>query len=377
MPLLEPNEEAKALSQELQALIYQRIKTQKGWISFSDYMRMALYTPRLGYYSAGSVKLGQKGDFITAPEITPLFGITLVNSLLPALNTTQGNILELGAGTGTLAVSIMRALEEKNGLPTKYIILEISADLRQRQEAYIQAELPHLFSRFEWLNSLPASFEGVIIGNEVLDALPCHLIHQKLGQVFERGVSVNKEGKLIFQDQPLKNQALIEMSTSFDLPNDYTSEIQLEAQGLITSLGQILHSGLILLIDYGFERDEYYHPERNTGTLMCHYQHHMHTDPFFYPGLQDITTHIDFTAITLAAVKAGLTLLDYATQAQYLLEAGLFEALSYYSPDHPDWHKISQAVQILTHPAEMGEMFKMITFAKNLKLNAIYPNSAV
>lgn len=373
MPLPEPHEEAKALSQELQALIHQRIKTQKGWISFSDYMRMALYTPRLGYYSAGSIKLGQKGDFITAPEITPLFGMTLANSLLPSLKATQGNILELGAGAGTMAVNIMRALEEKNGLPSKYTILEISADLRHRQEAYIQTQLPHLFSRFEWLNNLPTCFDGVIIGNEVLDALPCHLIHQKAGQVVERGVSVNQEGRFIFQDQPLNTPALIEISTSFDLPDEYTSEVQLEAQGLITSLGNILQSGVILLIDYGFESDEYYHPERNSGTLICHYQHHMHTDPFFYPGLQDITTHIDFTAITRAALKAGLTLVDYTTQAQYLLEGGLFETLSHYSTDHPEWHKISQAVQILTHPAEMGEMFKVITFAKNLQLNLIYP----
>lgn len=363
MPLPIPGDDAKAISTQLQAMIRDDIVTQNHWISFSDYMRMALYTPNLGYYSAGSVKFGPSGDFTTAPEISPLFGMTLANTIGPVIQENQGNILELGAGSGRLAVSLLSQLEKQHALPKKYFILEVSADLRERQQSYIHKHLSHLSHLFCWLDTLPTHFDGVILGNEVLDALPCHLIYQEAGELFERGVSLDSSQHFIFQDKPAPSY-LKTAAAKLDLPDHYLTEIQLEAQGLIQSLGNILQKGIILLVDYGFEAHEYYHPERNKGTLMCHYQHHMHTDPFFYPGLQDITTHINFTALTQSAEKAGLILVDYATQAQYLLEAGLLSLLEDYSQDDKNWYPISQAVQILTHPAEMGEMFKVVIFEK-------------
>ena len=364
MSLPIPNDHAKAMSAQLQQHIREAINTHDDWISFSDYMRMALYTPQLGYYSTGSVKLGINGDFTTSPEISPLFGMTLANTVGPVVQTSQGNILELGAGSGKLAVSLLAQLEKQNIFPKEYLILEISADLRERQKAYIAKKLPHLAHLFHWIDTLPTDFHGVILGNEVLDALPCHLIYHENGQLFERGVSLSHDQRFIFQDKPAA--PYLRKATSFlHLPDNYLTEIQLEAQGLIKSLGNTLQKGIILLIDYGFEAHEYYHPERSTGTLMCHYQHHMHSDPFFYPGLQDITTHIDFTSLNQAAEQVGLSLVEYTTQAQYLIKAGLPKLLEEYSPESKDWYSISQAAQILTHPAEMGEIFKVITFGKN------------
>lgn len=364
MSLPTPSTDAKAISEQLQARICEYIVAHHNWISFSDYMRMALYTPNLGYYSAGSVKLGKSGDFTTAPEITPLFGMTLATTVGPILQATQGDILELGAGSGRLAVSLLSQLEKQATLPKQYFILEVSADLRARQKAYIAEKLPHLAHLFYWIDTLPTTLHGVILGNEVLDALPCHLVYQQEGQLLERGVSLNADQQFIFQDKPASSY-LQEAASSLHLPNNYLTEIQLEAQGLIQSLGNTLQKGIILLIDYGFEAHEYYHPERTTGTLMCHYQHHMHTDPFFYPGLQDITTHIDFTALSQAAEKARLVLSEYTTQAQYLINAGLPKLLEEYPQEGKDWYPISQAVQILTHPAEMGEIFKVIIFEKS------------
>jgi SAM-dependent MidA family methyltransferase len=363
MPLPIPDNIAKAISTTLQQRIRHTIQAEHGWISFSDYMRMALYTPGLGYYSAGSIKLGLQGDFTTAPEITPLFGMTLANTIAPVLMQTKGDILEFGAGSGRLAVSIMQALAQQHTLPGRYAILEVSADLRERQQAYIRQHVPHLYPQFVWYDTLPNNFNGVMLGNEVLDAMPCHLIYQQHGTLFERGVSMNTEADFIFQDQPLTNPALQAALSHLILPNGYLTEIQLEAQGFIHSLAQSLHQGIILLIDYGFEEEEYYHPQRCNGTLMCHYRHHMHTDPFFYPGLQDITTHINFTALNKTAEHAGLHLAGYATQAQYLLAAGLFDRVTTAQND-ASWYPISQAIQLLTSPAEMGDIFKVIAFSK-------------
>lgn len=368
MPLPTPDDDAKAISTTLQHTIRQTIAAQNGWISFSDYMRMALYTPGLGYYSAGSIKLGQTGDFTTAPEITPLFGMTLANTIAPVLRLTQGDMLELGAGSGRLAVHMMQALEQQHSLPEHYRILEVSADLRQRQQAYIAQYLPHLQHRFVWLDTLPTAFNGVIVGNEVLDAMPCHLVYQQDGILLERGVSLDSQANFIFHDRQLTSPSLLAATAHLTLPDRYLTEIQLEAQGFISSLAHTLNQGLILLIDYGFEAREYYHAQRSTGTLMCHYRHHMHSDPFFYPGLQDITTHIDFTALNEVAEQAGLTLSGYATQAQYLMDAGLFALLAHYNQHEASWYPVSQAVQLLTSPAEMGEIFKCIALTKHMSL---------
>lgn len=367
MSLPIPDADAKIISSKLQQLIVQTIHARGGWISFSEYMRLALYAPGLGYYSAGSAKLGPGGDFTTAPEISPLFGQTLANTVAPVLKQGAGNnILEFGAGSGRLAVTIIEALEQQQALPGTYYILEVSPDLRQRQREYIRTHLPRLADRFQWLEYLPAEFTGVMLGNEVLDAMPCHLISQHDDILLERGVSLDTKQALIFQDQPITSQALQEATRHLSLATPYVTEVQLEAQGFIKSLAQILQKGVILLIDYGFEDSEYYFPQRNTGTLMCHYRHHMHTDPFFYPGLQDITTHIDFTAFYREALAAGLDLLGFDTQANYLIQAGLPDLLTGPGSNGADWYPISQAIQLLTSPAEMGEIFKVIAFGKGV-----------
>jgi SAM-dependent MidA family methyltransferase len=359
-----PPPEAQIISDQLHTHIQQVILAQEGWISFSDYMRMALYTPGLGYYAANSLKFGADGDFTTAPEITPLFGQTLANTAAVIVSETKGDILEFGAGSGKLAIHLMQALAQKQCLPRHYFILDLSADLRARQQTLIQATLPHLYDRFVWLEKLPIHFEGLMLGNEVLDAMPCHLIYQQNDQRFERGVSLNATQQFIFSDKPLAHPQLLTASAHLTLPNDYLTEIQLEAQGFIKSLADILTKGVMLFIDYGFEEQTYYHPQRHQGTLMCHYRHHAQQDPFLYPGLQDITTHIDFSAIWRVAEAAGLTLAGFDTQAHYLLAAGLTEQL--HDTSQAQWYRASQAIQLLTSPAEMGELFKVIALSKNI-----------
>jgi len=362
-----PSAEAQAHSDRLYNFIHQDIATQGGWIPFARFMELALYAPGLGYYNAGARKFGTAGDFVTAPEISPLFGRTLARQVADIMAQSVPYILEFGAGSGKLAADVLGELERMNCLPERYDILEVSADLRERQQTLLRERLPHLADRVSWLDALPEKISGVVIANEVLDALPVHLLRWTDAGIVERGVA--SDGKSFeWQERTPENPALLEAAQSINVPNKYLSEISLTARSLIASLSERLHQGVLLFIDYGFGAGEYYHPQRNQGTLMCHYRHHAHDDPFFLPGLQDITAHVDFTSIAESAIDSGAQLLGYTTQAHFLINCGVADFLAERDPENlRDYLPLSTQLQKLTSPAEMGDLFKVIALGKGME----------
>ena len=369
-----PSDIALAHSRSVQTMIRDKIHAAGGWISFEQFMNLALYAPGMGYYSSGATKLGSAGDFVTASEISSLFGRTLAQQVIQIYRQiSQTDILEFGAGSGKLALDLLFELEKSDALPGKYFILEISAELRQRQQMLLADKAPHLVHLVEWLEQLPAQFNGIILANEVLDAMPVHMVAWHNNELFERGV-IWQNGQFAWQDRPIQNielhHAASQLTSLINPHNDvaftYVSEINLAATHFMRSLANIMQQGIILLIDYGFGRDEYYHPQRSQGTLMCHYRHHAHDDPFFLPGLQDITSHVDFSAISAAAENTELVLLGYTTQAYFLINCGITEILAQ-TPVEDTNNYLPQANQLqkLVSPAEMGELFKVIGFGKN------------
>ena len=359
-----PSADALAHSQRLAAHLRALIADAGGWIPFSRFMEAALYAPGMGYYAAGARKFGAAGDFVTAPELTPLFGRTLARAIAPVLAETNGDVLELGAGSGRLAADMLEALKQLGVLPPRYAILEVSADLRQRQQDTLAHAAPHLAERVHWLDALPESFTGVILGNEVLDALPAEVIHWTDAGPQQRGVVMAGDG-FAWADRPLVDPVLRARAEALDCVPDYVSEINLAAEALIASLGQALQRGLLLMIDYGFAASEYYHPQRHMGTLRAHYRHRALDDPFLLPGLCDLTAHVDFSAVARAGMAAGLTLAGFASQAGFLLNSGLTELLMQTSPtDAAAYLPQANAVQRLVSPAEMGELFKVIGLTK-------------
>ena len=363
-----PSPEAQAHSEQLCRLIHHDIALQGGWIPFSRFMELALYAPGLGYYSAGSCKLGTAGDFVTAPEISPLFGRSLAQQIIEIMAQSTPHILELGAGSGKLAIDVLSELERQNSLPERYDILEVSADLRARQQALLHEHLPHLTNRVHWLNTLPDSISGVLIANEVLDALPVHLVRWTDARIIERGVASDGT-QFVWQERLPQIPALHHLAQQISVPDDTLSEISLAARGLVSSLSARLRQGVLLFIDYGFGAREYYHPQRNCGTLMCHYRHHAHDDPFYLPGLQDITSHVDFTAVAEAAIDAELHLYGYTTHAHFLINCGIIDLLAETDPASVlDYLPLSAQLQKLTSPAEMGDLFKVIALGKGMAM---------
>ncbi|MFI4918464.1 MAG: class I SAM-dependent methyltransferase [Legionellales bacterium] len=342
-------------------------------IPFVDFMHLALYAPNEGYYSSGLHKLGQHGDFITAPELTPLFGKTLANQCQQILTSLDAPVvLEYGAGTGRLCVDVLSHLEQLNGLPETYFILEVSANLRQRQQELVQQELPpHLAQRVKWLDGWPQTpFNGVILANEVLDAMPVHRFMQTEQGVMESFVALDAQGALIERFKPCNNQRLLAYIKQH-LPQNslpYLSEANLFLDDWLANNYQVLNQGAMLLIDYGFPRHEYYHPDRNQGTLMCHYRHQAHPSPLLYPGEQDITAHVDFTHVAEAAQQAGFHVAGYTNQASFLLGNGLLDFMNT-EDDEPKQVRAKQAIKQLTHPSEMGELFKVIALCKNIEID--------
>ena len=369
-----PSQDAQKHSQQLQGLIQQAIKKAGGWIDFSQFMQLALYAPQLGYYSAGNQKFGTGGDFVTAPEISELFGQTLAQQVAQILALSGGSVMELGAGTGRLAVHLLHALEHLDRLPDQYCILDVSDHLRQVQLEYLQDRLsPELLRRVVWLNQLPVTFTGVVLGNEVLDAIPVHIVHTKIQGLCERGIVLAEHGLTWsdkpWDDEPASGEQLLDEITKLSLPKGYISEFCPAANGLIASLALMLEHGVILMIDYGFSASEYYHPQRNLGTLMCHYQHYAHTEPLLNIGLQDITAHVNFSSIAYAGVDNGLHLSGFCSQAQFLMNCGILELMAQVSPsDMARYAPLAAAAQKLLSPAEMGDLFKVIAFSKNMQV---------
>ena len=364
-----PAPEAAAHSQRLSALLRQRIADAGGWLSFADFMALTLYAPGLGYYAAGARKFGSAGDFVTAPEMSGLFGTALARQIAEILPLSAPYVLEVGAGSGRLAADLLAALAEAGALPERYYILDLSADLRERQQATLAAAVPQWLDRVEWLDRLPEAFSGVVVGNELLDAMPAHIVAWREAGIFERGVAVDAAGQFVWQEQPAQGalrDAAEEIGRQCALPPGYESEISLAARAWTGEWGHRLVRGALLLIDYGFPRREFYHQQRARGTLMCHYRHRAHPDPFFWPGLQDLTVHVDFTAVIAAADAAGLDLLGYTNQGQFLINCGILDALATLPQGTPEYFRASGAVGKLLMPHEMGELFKVIAIGREL-----------
>jgi SAM-dependent MidA family methyltransferase len=365
-----PPLEALAHSRQLQIEICRQIEAGGGWLSFADFMSAALYAPSLGYYTAGAHKFGAKGDFVTAPELTPLFGRTLARQVAQIMEESAPCILEAGAGSGRLAADLLLALEARACLPLRYDILEVSADLRQRQRQTLENLVPHLLRRVTWLDNLPASFAGVALGNELIDALPIHCATWQDKTVLERGVTLDAQGQFQWQTRPASGrllEAAMFIAGEYPLPYGFESEIALAGPAWVAAWGERLAQGCVLLLDYGFPRREFYHPQRDHGTLMCHYRHYAHDNPFLFPGLQDITAHVDFTGLVAAAFPTGLELLGYTNQAQFLLNCGLLRELESLAPGSRPYLQAASAAQKLLQPQEMGELFKVIALGKGIK----------
>jgi len=373
--LPEPSADARAASAALCSCIAGEIAAAGGWIPFARYMALALYAPGLGYYSGGARKFGAAGDFITAPELTPLFAQTLAVQAQQVMAGSVARILEVGAGSGILAAELLRELEQLGALPERYLILELSGELRARQQATLAERVPRLLERVTWLESLPQTFSGLILGNEVLDAMPVGLVEWRgttsgsgsAPEIFERGVALDQGGGFAWAERPARG-ALLQAAQGLGINAPYVSEIGLAASAWIAEWGRILERGVLLLFDYGFPRHEYYHPQRSSGTLMCHYRHRAHEDPLWWPGLNDITAHVDFTAIAEAGFEAGLEILGYTSQAQFLFNCGITEILDRL-PKNDEKTSVTEARNVgkLISPHEMGELFKVIALGRGLK----------
>ena len=369
MTLPTPSPDALAFSDALKQRIADEIAVA-GWIGFDRFMELALYAPGMGYYSGGAHKFGAAGDFITAPEMSPLFAQTLAAQAAQILRLSAPRILEVGAGSGRLAADLLLELERRNALPERYAILDLSGELRARQRATIEQCAPHLLDRVDWLDRLPERFDGLVLANELLDAMPVHLLLWSEEEIFERGVAW-ENGAFAWHDRPaagrLRERAQ-RLAAEHAIPPGYLSEICLAANDWTAAWGRLLGKGALLLIDYGFPSHEYYHPHRGMGTLMCHYRHQAHGEPFSLPGLQDITAHVDFTAIAESGFDAGLDVLGYTAQAAFLINGGLTEVLERTPVDDAlRYLPLTQAAQKLTSPAEMGELFKVIALGKGIE----------
>jgi SAM-dependent MidA family methyltransferase len=374
-----PDELALKLSESLQEKIRLAIINNGGSISFEQYMQMALYEPGLGYYSAGSSKFGEQGDFVTAPEISPLFSRCVARQCQQVLSEiSSSSIFELGPGTGAMAIDIMRELKRNNSLPETYYLLEPSADLHQRQQDNIRNTVPHLEEHFVWLDSLPEEkISGVILANEVVDAMPVKRIVID-SEIKECAVACDAGANDQIQFQWIRKNIGKNLKADIKellgtlgepLPTPYITEINCNIKPWLNSLSDVLDEGLILISDYGYPRQEYFHPQRRAGTLICHYRHHAHDDLFLYPGLQDISASVDFTAVAEAAVDVDLHVSGFTTQAHFLIACGLDLFVSEYEIDDVvERLKMTQQVRKLTMPGEMGEKFKFIGLTKALDI---------
>ena len=368
LPPLSPEEAAH--SERLIERIRQAIDAGKGWISFERYMEMALYEPGLGYYSAGATKLGGAGDFITAPEISPLFSRCLANQSAEVLESVSGaSMLELGAGSGVMAADVLAELARQQRLPERYLILEVSADLRERQRALLEKRLPELMARIEWLDRLPEGFRGVLLANEVLDALPVERFRIRGMQVNQLGVTWQL-GRLdwseVRADAALEAAVReIEFNLGEPFADGYTSEINLRLAPWIAGIANSMHEGAAFFIDYGLPRRQYYASSRREGTMLCHFRHRFHDDALINVGVQDIGAWVDFTAVAEAAVAAGMSVAGYTTQAHFLIGSGIERFLAPKDDEELATRlQLARQAMLLTLPGEMGERFKVIGLAK-------------
>ena len=363
--LPKPDDASARHSRNVAAYIASLIGESGGSIPFATFMHEALYAPGLGYYAAGPTKLGAAGDCVTAPEISPLFGYVIARQSMGVLAQTAGEILELGAGTGTLAVSVLQKLKQLNALPSRYLILEASADLRERQADRFRQELPWFEDKIDWIDELPADFQGVMLANEVADALPVERFRidgDTVQRACVRFVNDAFEWSYEAASPPLQRAvADIEVSLGTSLPDGYESEVSLAVDTWVSDLCRAMSAGAIFIIDYGLPRTEYYAPDRHSGWLRCHFRHRAHSDPLILPGIQDLTAWVDFTRVAAAAVDGGAEVAGYLSQAHFLMLGGLEEELAEFAElPMQKQVEVSAEVKRLTLPAEMGENFKCI-----------------
>ena len=370
-----PDAAAMAVSAQLTKQIQQAMEQAGGYIPFDRFMELALYAPGLGYYLAGSRKFGEAGDFVTAPELSPLFAQCLARQAREVLSALDGGeILEFGAGSGVLAADMLKELERLDALPARYLIMEVSPELKERQKQILLQRVPALLSRVVWLEHLPKQFVGLVVANELLDAMPVSRFRVTAGGIEECFVEQDEVGlKEAFAapETPGLAKAVERLGTAVGgLAAGYVSEINLRQSSWLRALAEMMERGAVLLIDYGYSRSEYYHPQRSTGTLMCHYRHRAHPDPFCWVGLQDITSYVDFSAVAEVAVEAGFDLAGYTTQAHFLMASGLDELVAASDPEDLTKHmELVQGVKHLTLPSEMGERFKVIGLVKTMDIN--------
>ncbi len=365
-----PDESSAEHSALVAEHIRDRIRSAGGQISFAEFMHEALYAPGLGYYSAGATKFGADGDFITAPEVSTIFGNVVARQCAEVLTADDaGGVLEFGAGTGKLAADMLQAFDRLGAMPTKYSILEVSADLRQRQESLLRREVPQFVDRVSWVTDMPQNHRGVIVANEVLDALPVARFVRRNGAVFELGVGL-RDDEFVQVESPaaaLLAAAVAEIETELGraFVDGYISEVSLAAPAWIADIGDCLQQGVVFLFDYGVTRREYYAPDRSDGWLRCHFRHHAHSNPYVYPGIQDLTAWVDFSAVAGAAVSNGLDIVGYLTQSQFLMGGGLnAEMQNFAELPLQQQLELSGQIKTLTLPGEMGENFKCIALGR-------------
>lgn len=371
--LPEPNPDALAHSERLAALIRTEVGASGGALDFSRYMELALYAPGLGYYSAGAAKFGAAGDFVTAPELGFVFARCLARALAPTLRATRGDILdcdilELGPGSGALAAELLLELERLGALPARYFLLERSADLRERQRERILRRCPYLYERCEWLDAPPAqAWRGALIANEVVDALPVRAFSLRDAGLFARAVGVDGDGRFVWREAPadaaLRSAVAHVVGEGAHLPRPYASEICTLLTPWFAEVTRTLEQGAAWFIDYGYARADYYAPQRSDGTLHCHFRHRAHADPLILPGLQDITAHVDFDALTEAGVAAGFEAAAPEAQAQFLIRHRLemvFAEACANAADEAARYALAQQVKRLTLPEQMGEAFSVL-----------------
>jgi len=372
--LASPGAAEQAHSERLTALIRSEIRAH-GSIPFWRFMELALYAPGLGYYSAGKTKFGASGDFITAPELGELFARTVARATANVLSADSAtHFLEVGGGTGSFAATALAEWERLGTLPRRYRILERSAELRERQQATLSARVPQLLHRVDWLDTPPETrWRGVLFANEVIDALPVHRFVVRAGELRECQVALDAADQLCFQERDADSMliaAVAHLAADLDGPlaEGYQSEVLPQLPYWIDAVCGTLEAGIAVFIDYGYPRREYYLPERNRGTLSCHRQHRMHTDPLRWPGLQDITAWVDFTALAEAATGIGLPLAGFTTQTQFLIAAGLLDLwqVEQLAVDEAGRLRLTEELKRLTLPAEMGESFKVMCFARGI-----------
>lgn len=371
LPDLNPDE--SELLHAMHALLDREIAAAGGDLPFDRYMELALYAPGLGYYVNARHKIGAAGDFVTAPEVSPLFGGCVAAQVAECLrDLDDATVLECGAGSGRLAADLLSELERLDALPARYAILEVSPGLRQQQRETLSATVPRLLERVEWLNALPdAPFDGVVLGNELLDAMPVHGFRRCQGAWQERHVT-RRAGRLCDSWRPIAAVGLqAAIDRLWDAPEavaeGYQSELNMRLTPWLQAIAAVLRRGYTLLIDYGYTRREYYHPERSGGTLIGHYRHRAIADPYLLPGLQDLTANVDFTALGEGAVAAGFAVAGYTTQAHFLIDNGLDRLLQRADPGDVGNHlQRLQGVKLLTLPSEMGERFKVMALARGV-----------